>query len=191
MKTRHFIWIFSILIIFQSLWINFRVQDLKLRQPALYPVQGQRVTQDQLASVPEPEIEEQLPKGGSLEIIPKEAGFSTPFSLEVWAETEQPVEEVDLKVFYPSSVVRAVNYNGVQINDAGGYIVYSTEFMSPRQGRFLVTNLRFEPLKTGIAKIEFDFNPQSQLDTNLLNSEGADILESASGASINVEKTGQ
>ncbi len=183
-KKDYYLWIFSVLIIVQSLWVSFRMPVLEeQRTPQQLPQQAVKETSD----IHEKDIQEKLPQGGRLRIEPSEARFAKQFSLGFYAETDQPLKKVDLKIFYPSDLLQVLS-SDVQVNEKIGLIEYSKQLTGKEENEFLVKEIYFLPISTGSAEIEFDFNKQSLLDSNLISMEGTDILEEIQGANIILNK---
>jgi len=57
---------------------------------------------------------------------------------------------------------------------------------SNSKSEFLAKEIKFKKLKSGQAKIEFDFTPESHLDCNLWDQQGNDVLEKAKGAEYTI-----
>lgn len=198
MKLRYFIWLFCLLILFQVIWIAFRLEALRDKKAEQAKVQEEQIieqekqAEDQALSVPEPEIAEKLAKGGKLWLDPAEAIVSGSFNLTVWAESIEVVRKVDLKLFYPSDIVK-LEGDGWIVDQESGIASWSAENKASKaEGKFFITDFSLIPLtknKGEVAdiKIDFDFNKESLLDSNLLNTQGNDILESVQGARINLK----
>lgn len=182
-EKEYYLWIFSVLIIVQSLWVSLRIPLLEKQRTAQQFLQ-QPVKE---TNISEKEIEEQLPQGGRLKIEPSEARFTGRFSLQIYAEAEKPLKSVDLKIFYPPEILQVIS-SDVNVNEKIGLIEYSKQLTGKEENEFLVKEIYFLPISTGSAEIKFDFNKQSLLDSNLISLEGVDILEETQGTNIILNK---
>jgi hypothetical protein len=183
LNRSHYLWIFSVLIIIQSLWISYRIPALnKTRQP-------QQLLQDDqsrnVSNISQEQIEEELPFGGVLKIVPSEARYLNTFSLQVFAESEEFLKEADIKLFYNPKIIEVLNEN-IEIDKEAGLISYSKDFIQPQKGEIFLIELEFLPIKTGTVKLNFDFTKESRLESNLINLENTDVLEKTQGATIEI-----
>ncbi|PIS08746.1 hypothetical protein COT75_04665 [Candidatus Beckwithbacteria bacterium CG10_big_fil_rev_8_21_14_0_10_34_10] len=181
-KLQLIIWPLSIIIILQSAWIGFRLYQLNQKENKALETQKQRVIDQEeqakkdLKNIPEPEIKEKLSQGGRLWFEEYKGEFNQKLTYEIWVQTDQLLNQVDLKVFYPLDLLQLV---GGEWQDSGGVASFSIRPKST-EGKFKVTEISFFVLEKGEGKLEFDFTKQSLLDCNLLNIEGEDILEAVS-----------
>jgi len=181
-NLQYIIWGLCLVILLQTGWIGLRLYQLKQRKIEAIELQEQRLEEqeeqakEELKSVPEPEIEEKLAKGGRLWLQPREGNFSGEFELEIWAEIGQgkEVKKIDLRLFYPSELLKLTDEDWVEDE---GVIFWSKEREESLGGKFIVKTITFTSLKSGTAEMEFDFNKESLLDCNLLDLNGDDVLE--------------
>lgn len=188
MKSWQLIWLFSFLIILQAGWAVFRLNQLKQRKIEAIKIQEQRLKEqeeqvkEELKSVPEPEIEEKLVSGGRLWLEPRGGIFNEEFELEIWAESEQEISKVDLRIFYPSEMLEVIDEDWVVSKN--GLVLWSSSDRPATAGR--LKTIKFGVLRSGQAEIEFDFNKESLMDCNLLDINGKDILERVEGGEYTV-----
>lgn len=183
-SLRQLIWFFCFLIIFEVVWLDFRINKLAKLSPEYLQAQQKQKIDEQLKQIPEPEIKKTLVKGGRLWLEPKEASFSANFSLKVMAETDERVDKVFLRLYYPKNVLRVTDENWFS-DDNNGIATWSGTLN--QWGKFMVKTINFEPLKTGEARIDFDFDKESLLDSNLMTKEGKEILEEVSGGTYQIK----
>ena len=97
---------FSVLIIVQSIWINLRLNELERTSPSSLIAEFNKKRQEELKEVLEPEVKEKLASGGRLWLEIDESRLSEGLDLQIWAETEEPVKSVDLRLFYPPDLLK-------------------------------------------------------------------------------------
>lgn len=179
----HFIWLLSVLIVGQSVWLNFRLKKLYKQSPEFISFQQQREAETNLQSIPEPEIKQTLSIGGRLWIDSGEVNLGQEISLNIWANFEKPVAKIDLRLFYPPDMLEVVD-PAWQVDKDAGLASWLSSNNSQAQKDQLLTSITFRAKNLGIAILEFDFNKGSMLDSNLVDMDGKDILEEVKGGEI-------
>jgi len=176
-KANYSLWVLCLIVIFQSAWLLVRINTDAKRRMAFEQEQAEAEAKkaQTLATVPEPSVGIALIKGGQLQLEPNSGTFLEDFNLEIWAETDRPITKIDLRIFYPAQLLELVSDDWTV--DKKGVAFFSSTFESPKEGKFLLTEIVFKPLAKGEAKVEFDFTKESLLDSNLITSENSDILE--------------
>lgn len=169
------IWFFSLLILLEAIWIDFRLDKLKSQTSKDF-FKIQRGIISALKKIPEPKIEDKLIGDGELWLEPKEASFSGFFTLQIWAKASAPVEKIDLRLFYPKDLLEVIDTSW-QADNGVAFWSSKTTPLRDRGREFLVKTISFQVLKPGEAGIEFDFSKESLLDCNLLDEQGEDVLE--------------
>jgi len=173
-KLQYLIWFFCLIVIIQVGWVQFRLYQLERKQQQqksdqkAQTVQQRKQAQKNLAQVPEPVIEEKLPKGGKL-LMEKEIKDNR-LNLKITASSDQKIEKADLRIFYDPNNLKIVNAEN------NGVFQWSSE-QGWEAGEFVLTEVVFQIISSEKGNIRFDFSKESRLDCNLWNEKGMDILE--------------
>jgi len=178
------IWFLCLLIILQVIWIDFRLNKLINLSSDLLSQQEKQIEAN-LRQVAEPEINQEVAKGASLSFRPDKAEFSQDFSLDIWVKTTEPIKQADLKIFYPNKILKLTSDNW-QTDESVGIASWSAKLTPAKQGEFLLTQIPFQLLSPGEAKIDFDFIKESKLDCNVINIENKDVLEAVNNGEYKI-----
>lgn len=185
------IWLFVFVITAQTVWLDWRIGKLDKRMPQVLMAEQQSAIDQKLQAVPEPSIAIASALPAKLWLEPKEASFSSEFTLQILANMDNKVEKGDIKLFYPPDILEV--YDDAWSVDAktgtaswsGIISKYQTISQSLGEGMgpkgMAAFTIRFKPLKNGMAKVSFDFTKGSKLDSNLWDSQGNDLLDEAVG----------
>lgn len=171
------IWLFSFIIVLEFLWLDIRIEKLVRQSPQNVLAKQQEKINQELKNVPEPKVEESLVSGASLWLEPKEASFSTDFTLKIMAKSNEEIAKADLRIFYPQEILQVIDSSWI-VDEKTGTASWSGSLN--HEGEFAIKTISFRPIAKGEAKINFDFTKEGLLDCNLLNKEGKDLLEEAS-----------
>jgi len=177
-SLKQLIWLFSFIIVLEFLWLDIRIEKLVRQLPQNVLAKQQEKINQALKNVPEPKVEESLVSGASLRLEPKEASFSAEFTLKIMVKSDEEITQVDLRIFYPQEILQVIDSSWI-VDEKTGTASWSASLN--QQGEFTIKTISFRPIAKAEAKINFDFTKESLLDCNLLNKEGKDLLEEASG----------
>lgn len=185
MKLCYIIWLLCFLILLQIGWIGLRLRQIKKRDfEAWQKQQEQKQAQQEeiekeLALVEEPSLKENLPAGAKIWLEPSQLEANGEFELQVRIMTQKDIQNIGLILFYPQELLTLMIDDW---SDEGGRATWSGDFSSDS-----LTTIKFSP-KLGSrgkeAVLEWDFDKESLLDSNVLDTQGNDILEEARGAKI-------
>jgi len=182
-RKQGFIRILAVFIVCQSLWLNFRLKKLIQSSPEYKLKKQQQEIKQQLKKIPEVQIEEKLPQNGELWLKPVKTDLKSDFKLQIWLKSNQPIKKIDLRLFYPPDMLQLSQKDWK--SETAGLASWSG-VPSNSKTEFLAKEIKFKKLKSGQAKIEFDFTPESHLDCNLWDQQGNDVLEKAKGAEYTI-----
>ncbi len=184
-SVRQLIWVFSVLILLQAIWLDLRLNKLSKQSPRNLQAEQEKKIDDKLKSVPEPSITPETISETSLWLEPKEASFSGEFTLKVLAKSSKEIKRADIRLFYPSSILKVVDASWL-VDDKVGVASWSGELN--KTGEFSVKIISFKTLSaTSSAQISFDFTKDSLLDSNLFDISGRDELEEVENGSYNIK----
>jgi hypothetical protein len=183
-SVRQLIWVFSVLVLLQAIWLDLRLNKLSKQSPRNLLAEQEKKIDDKLRSVPEPSITPEAISETSLWLEPKEASFSGEFTLKVMAKSDKEIKKADLRLFYPANMLKVVDVSWL-IDDKVGVASWSGELN--KTGEFGVKTISFKTLASGNAQINFDFTKDSLLDSNLLDVGGQDELEEVMGGEYSLK----
>ncbi len=184
-SVRQLIWVFSILVVLQAIWLDLRLNKLSQQSPRNLLAQQEKKIDDKLRSVPEPSIAPETVTGASLWLEPKAASFSGEFTLKVMAKSDKEIKKADLRLFYPTNMLKVTDVSWL-VDDKVGVASWSGELN--KTGEFSVKTISFKTLTaTSSAQINFDFTKDSLLDSNLFDLNGKDGLEEVENGSYNIK----
>lgn len=183
LEKKYFIWLLSVLIVSQSVWLNIKLKKLYRQSPEYLLSQQQREAETNLQSIPEPEIKQTLSVGGRLWLDSGKVNLNQDIKLNIWASFEKPVSKIDLRLFYPPDMLEVVD-PAWQVDKDAGLASWLSSNNSQTQKEQVLTTITFRAKNPGIAILEFDFNKGSMLDSNLVDIDGKDILEEVKSGEV-------
>ncbi|MFC1711423.1 hypothetical protein ACFLZ1_02425 [Patescibacteria group bacterium] len=187
-RAQNLIWLFCFLIILEVIWVEIRLQKLTSTQNLVPPQSQELVKEDNLLN--EPSIKQKLSFGAKLWLKPESGLIQGITTFEVWASTIDPVAKIDLRIFFPPTLVQIIDEDW-WVGERSGIAVWSGEITdnaastSTKAARIIKT-ITVKPLKSGVLKLDFDFVKGSLLDSNVLNRSGEDMLEEAIGGEYQI-----
>jgi len=186
---QHILWLLCIIIIIQAVFLSFRIEKLVKNSPANLRAEKEEQISNKLKQMPEVSIQQKLPEGGRLSLIPENLQTGGQFELFVYLSASEPIKHIDINIFYDPQYLSAVSPEW-QTDESLGTASWSQD-VDGISGQQQIAQISFIPIKSGQTKVRLDFTKASTLDCNLINTQGKDILEAIENSQVEIKLVNQ